>query len=670
MKNKFLVSVLSAGCFALAGLGCLTVNNASASTTTPTITMDYGASIRVASDNQNGLRFTATVENATDGYEYHIVIVPEKYFERDTYAQTAGDTLTKLNAVHTELTGKTDGVNDYTCALDGKTARACITNIAYENSNLQFTALGYVKKADGEIVDWSDNKTTRSLTQITSYALMDTSKTYSTTVQGILDGYLEDGYNEAVGNQKGDEAPTLTIQVTETATKGNYNKAGADVVGGYEVAYEGTLLEDLQCIVKPTADCVEFKDGVIRMQKNLVSGDYEIALSAPKMEKATVTVAHTNMNVFSAEYVGIDAGWKAYYGANASMLSYEAENAVVYKQHCADNAISIMSDQGMMSFPIDMFKQAQADGMGGLVFSVRMNETMAKSTIPTDLTNNNAQEAGFRMSVTSQRPISGTWRPNYVVWEEDASMVNRNGVSDAIVYDDVYVSDMKQAEYTRIYVSLDDLLALKTNAAYFCMTLGNSKGACVYFRNAEWITAAEYKQYEAAKIERDKVSYASKNYAAQDMLHKWAIHKNTNYLTKTYDTEAGALKAEVITANGHSKSQTNIFAFGVRDIRYAYEKLGYTHLTVKWKASKEMLNPSSVATGTGRCVRLYSEAKNTTLQGYEIMNLPNLGTEYTTFEIDLSLLYKTTNTATHLCFVIGGDVGDAVWFESITLTKK
>lgn len=376
--------------------------------------------------------------------------------------------------------------------------------------------------------------------------------------------------------------------------------------------------------------------------------------------------------VFAEANIGAE-GWVSGLTDNTTIHYNEEEKALQFSNKVANG---MRSDQGVVSYPVTTLKKAKEAGYEALSFAVKPNETMAANpwwdlpTADNKVAWNSVSSAGLRIfGATKRVDLANKIRHDYVVWENDINYINRgNQGSGVYVYKDIYVEEMSVDSYTQVVIDVDEFLALGTDIEYMSFVIGGVKGSILSVGNTKWLTQEELTAYETAKIAADKTTYATKNYAAKNMLYRWGVHKNSAYLTRSYDSEVGALKAMVNTSGGHSKSQTNIFAMGALDLKYAYEKLGFTHITVKWKASKEMLNPSDATTGTGRCVRLYTSVLNTKPYGSEI-NVPDLGTTSTTFEISLEDLIGTKN-ANYLCFVIGGDVGDAVWFESVTLSVK
>lgn len=383
--------------------------------------------------------------------------------------------------------------------------------------------------------------------------------------------------------------------------------------------------------------------------------------------------------VFSEVSVGAD-GWTAAWENNSALTYNEQEKAVEFKNK---NSVGMRSDYTVSTYPIDALKAAKQAGYEALSFSVKPNEVMANTPwfdLPTEVksTWNAVSSSGLRIFAATKYigekvlvdGVPTRVRHNYVVWENDVNYISRlnNQGDGVVVYKDVYVTEMRKDAYTQVVIDLDEFLALSADTKTLSFAVGGVKGSALLAGGTSWLTQAELTAYEAAKVAADKTLYGAKNFAGEDMLYRWGVHSQTSYVTRSYDATANALKATVNTANGHSKAQTNIFALGALELKYAYEKLGFTHLTIRWRASKEMANPSTAITGAGRCVRLYTDVKTTAPSGTEI-NLPDLTTTTTTFEISLADVIDT-RAARYLCFVIGGDVGDAVWFESMTLSTK
>ena len=409
--------------------------------------------------------------------------------------------------------------------------------------------------------------------------------------------------------------------------------------------------------------------GSYTVEVSLKRGDQTVkTFNAWKFE----TQPFAGASMFSEANIGVE-GWVSGTETN-TVIVYNSETKNLEFQNKVDGAMR--SDQTTVSYPVSVFEMAKKAGYKALSFGIKPNETMAATTwwnLPTaDNKNawNSVSSAGLRIfGATKRVDFANKIRHNYVVWENDVNYINRGDQGDGVyVYRDVYVTEMSTQAYTQVVIDIDEFLSLGEDVEYMSFVIGSVKGGILSVGNLKWMTQEEFKAYEMQKIANDKVAYTSKNYVAEDMLYRWGVHKDSANITRSYDLEVGALKATINTDGGHSKSQKNIFALGALDIRYAYETLKFTHLTVKWKASKEMLNPETETLGTGRCVRLYTSISKSVPGGIEI-NLPDLSTSWTTFEISLKDLLETKN-AQYLCFVIGGNQGDAVWFESITLSVK
>ncbi len=406
---------------------------------------------------------------------------------------------------------------------------------------------------------------------------------------------------------------------------------------------------------------------------------YTLKVTLKRGDKTVKTLQEWKFAV--QPFVGSDIFSEANVGENGWMVGSSSTGAINYNgeektlEFTNKASSGMRSDQTVNSYPIETFKSAKAEGYEALSFTVTPNELMTATpwfdlpTADNKVAWNSMSAAGMRIfGATKRADLTNKIRHDYVVWENDVNYINRgNQGSGVYVYKDVYVTEMS-LEGTQVVIDIDEFLSLGADIQYFSFVLGGAQGSVLSIGDTEWFTQEELTAYETAKLAADKEAYKTKNYAAEDMLYRWGVHKNSAYITRSYDKTANALKATVNTNGGHSKSQTNIFAMGALDLRYAYEKLGFTHVTVQWRASEEMLNPPTDSTGEGRRVRLFSNVVNTAPDGAQ-MDVPNLGTTSSTFEISLAEWIGTKN-AKYLCFVISGDVGDAVWFESITLTTK
>ena len=698
IKNKFLLAIIGAiFCFA-AFFGGMTAFKASANTVTPTVTMEYGASIRIG-DTGNGLRFSAKVANAADGYEYHIIIVPDKYFEQDVYTNTDGDILTKLNAVHQTLTeNDTATVNDYICVPDEDgIIRACITNIAYSNSNLQFTGIAYVKATNGEILSYSENTMTRSVTQVASYALMDTTETYSKKAQSVLFDYIHKGYHEAVGTSEeeatADNLPALTISVAETVETSEFTGKAGEITG-YKVMYGETELPELNCILVPKYGNVDFENGKISLKEDTASGEYDVTLDAPYLDEVATTVSHTNMRMFSEN---THQDWvRGEYLKYVSIGYDDNEKAMTLNGHTKNGGMDATTN--IVTYPIELLEKAYEDGYKALSFQVKINEELKEYAFFGSL-GAGKHAAGLRIFATDRKLLSdGSNTHEYVTWENDANnpfkTVGDQGTGVKI-YKDVFASDLSTTEYEQVVIDLEDFLSLyiaeEGDVRYLAFSVGalnnntdekwKATNSQFFLKDAAWLNETEY----AAWVQMEKEAYKKKNYVAENMLDRWnlsyvvnsgGISCNSN-VSKSYDN---GFKMSLKEDKNSRRQAVNQMFMGADDLKYAYEKLGLTKLTITYKVNDKKLesynNQNKVY--DFQILSNYATAKSSTTLSLSQTNANGIeigvkkatvaGTEVS-YTLNLSDFFTVNKTIRYFIIDNGGLAGTEICFTSMTLSE-
>ncbi len=185
-------------------------------TATTTITMEAGASIRLdgqvvvngeVSENKSGLKFTATVENAKEGADYGMLIVPADYLTAEMKAENySGDYIADLKKANkTYLESKT-----LTPDENGKISYS-IVNLYDHNFNREFLGVAFERTTTTEGTTYTYaavNNNYRSVMEIASAALNDLyynaslAKEYKelyTTYEETLKTFVQTGVKNAVG---------------------------------------------------------------------------------------------------------------------------------------------------------------------------------------------------------------------------------------------------------------------------------------------------------------------------------------------------------------------------------------------------------------------------------------------------------------------------------------
>ena len=177
------------------------------------LTIEEGASLRLETSH-NGLRFSAVLNEDPDAAaEYHMMIFPAEYLED----YTSGDYyeyLTAFIAEKNEQFGTDVVLSDLVCEpvlnqSDGTyRIRASITDVLFDNSARDFTAIAY-KLKDGERVYTS--AVTRNLAQTAVAALQSGDYADDAEVLSVINEYVVNGIKKASGLGENDPAPEYTI---------------------------------------------------------------------------------------------------------------------------------------------------------------------------------------------------------------------------------------------------------------------------------------------------------------------------------------------------------------------------------------------------------------------------------------------------------------------------
>lgn len=137
--KRILIAVLAF--FFVCSIGMFSISSVRAQEQTREFTMVKGASIRLVGDS-NGIRFQATLSSYDQNNDYGFVIVPKSYIEDN---QITSDYIPELNTLaETGTISEPIILYSKVHQENGKNViKGSITNILYENINLEFVGIGF-----------------------------------------------------------------------------------------------------------------------------------------------------------------------------------------------------------------------------------------------------------------------------------------------------------------------------------------------------------------------------------------------------------------------------------------------------------------------------------------------------------------------------------------------
>ncbi len=528
--------------------------DASAATLVPTLAVNDAKSIRIADDNHNGIRFTATIADYSADYEYHMVIVPENYFDPAYYGYVdTGDVVGDLNAVIESINTANSAsitLNDIDCQpveTDGAyEINGSITNILYNNSLRNFVAVAYAKTgAEETSADYiySATSTPVNVTQLSAEFLEIVEDDADT--QTVLQGYVDNGLKKAAGLAVSDEVPELSIVAEDVAVT-----SGESVALSYKVMNgenEVVGLDGLVAKATSSAAGISLKEGKIVAEADVLTRTATVEIgglgNSLVPDSITVSVEQPEKNIFAPVYMQSDFGygWTPLDPVGALTRAYdETEGAM--KVTMIDTNADLTGRSYILFLTLDEIKLAMSKGNNILSFEVKGDEGTAiriynkvKST-----TNNKGNE-----------------------YLDDN---NLGSATTAKIYRDVVLGG---SEYTTVNVNLTDFMALNANGEFMGILVQGAKGANVYFKNASF---------------SDKIDYEKENLFSGAHVADWTVQGN---VAKAYDAANSALKVTAKAAtDGYNQFTSNNRRIFIATTQLAEaQAAGYDTFTFEYNAA-------------------------------------------------------------------------------------
>lgn len=178
------------------------------------LTITDGASLRLETENK-GLRFSATLnEQPDETAEYHMMIFPSNYLN-DYVSGDYYEYLTDFIDQNNQQYGTSVQLADMVCepVLTDETnniyqIRASLTNVLFDNSARDFTAIGY-KLKDGAREYTSP--VSRSLSGTAVAALQSGDYSEDAGISEIINAYVQNGIKSTLGLSESDAVPAYSV---------------------------------------------------------------------------------------------------------------------------------------------------------------------------------------------------------------------------------------------------------------------------------------------------------------------------------------------------------------------------------------------------------------------------------------------------------------------------
>ncbi len=200
-----------------------------------------GASVRMS--DQTGIRFSATINQVDETSKYYVMIIPEAwvttyglnevgnedYYDvlyqagkrsessiATDYEAAAGTTEDPITMLVMQSEPTLQGGGEYAGLY---LVRGSIVKLQYENSNTRFFGVAFEQKADGTRVyaDGQEEYSYRSITNVASAALNDTTVEYSDENKASLNKMVKDAYNVSLGNAENAQVDLPEMSVHSNA---------------------------------------------------------------------------------------------------------------------------------------------------------------------------------------------------------------------------------------------------------------------------------------------------------------------------------------------------------------------------------------------------------------------------------------------------------------------
>ena len=178
------------------------------------LTITDGASLRLENENK-GLRFSATLnEQPDETAEYHMMIFPSNYLN-DYVSGDYYEYITDFIAQNNQQYGTSVQLADMVCEPvltddinNVYEIRASLTNVLFNNSARDFTAIGY-KLKDG--VREYTSPVSRSLSGTAVAALQSGDYSEDAGISEIINAYVQNGIKSTLGLSESDAVPAYYV---------------------------------------------------------------------------------------------------------------------------------------------------------------------------------------------------------------------------------------------------------------------------------------------------------------------------------------------------------------------------------------------------------------------------------------------------------------------------
>ena len=394
----------------------------------PSLTITDGASIRVDGEN-NGMRFHASLNGEPDQTaEYRMMIFPSDYLS-DYVSGDYYDYLTNYIADKNDQFGTEVSLIDLNCLPvqtqeGGYEIRGSITDVLYDNSSRDFSAIAYVLK-DG--VREYTQPVTRNLTEIAFAAVSSGDYSQDEIILPVIEQYVENGMKKAIGLGEAEELPELFIN-TES-TKLTISASEGSKALNYNVISSSDELPELNGFIygESTDERISFENGTVTVTgSEAFSGTLTLKGVGVETKEISVEVVIEPEVIFSIqETAEVD---------NKKVVS--VEETVLY-----DNTVQLTA-----SLNVDGQDIAQADA--GIVWAVTEGQDVASvdsaTGIVTGLKEGTAiitatytDRAGVNHTDTCTVSVNGVVRYGTHEWFNHDSIIATIPSGSSLRYDNV-----------------------------------------------------------------------------------------------------------------------------------------------------------------------------------------------------------------------------------------